>query len=281
MSNKALGKGLSALIPEKLQDKNLSEVGVLDIEKISNNSQQPRTNYDAQRLKELVASIKEKGVLQPIVVRPQGEGYEVIAGERRLRAARTLNFKEVPVVIKEVSDQEALVISIVENIQREELNPIEEAEAYKKLIENFQFTQDVVAQSVGKNRSTIGNLLRLLNLPEHIKKSVYTQEISAGHARALLSIEDSSTRNDFYKQTLKKQWSVRDLEKKIKLYVCEEGVLEKKISAVNPQVVEVEQGLQKLLGTKVKITSNKKSGKIVIDYYSLVDLNRIVKAMIK
>ncbi|VAW12773.1 Chromosome (plasmid) partitioning protein ParB, partial [hydrothermal vent metagenome] len=141
MSNKALGKGLSALIPEKLQDKNLSEVGVLDIEKISNNSQQPRTNYDAQRLKELVASIKEKGVLQPIVVRPQGEGYEVIAGERRLRAARTLNFKEVPVVIKEVSDQEALVISIVENIQREELNPIEEAEAYKKLIENFQFTQ--------------------------------------------------------------------------------------------------------------------------------------------
>ncbi len=281
MSSKALGKGLSALIPEKLQDKSSLDVGVLDIEKISNNSQQPRTNYDSERLDELIASIKEKGVLQPIVVRPQGEGYEVIAGERRLRAARALNFKEVPVVVKVVSDREALVISIVENIQREELNPIEEAQAYKKLIENFQFTQDVVAQSVGKNRSTVGNLLRLLKLPEAIKKSVYNREISAGHARALLSVEDSSIRNDFYKQALKKQWSVRELEKKIKIFMCGKGAPEKKIDSVNFQVLEVEQGLQKLLGTKVKITNNKKSGKIIIDYYSLVDLNRIVKAMIK
>ena len=172
--NRALGKGLSALIPEQTaanaETEQKEEVAYVATDLIRNNTQQPRTNYDNEKLSELKASIKAKGVLQPILVREHGDEYEVVAGERRLRASRELGLEQVPVIIKDLTDKEALVIALVENIQREELNPIEEAEAYKRLTEDFGFTQEQVAESVGKNRSTITNALRILTLPEEIQE---------------------------------------------------------------------------------------------------------------
>jgi len=172
MEKKALGKGLSALIPDKKEMSNQAKVEYVKVADIKNSSFQPRINYDSKKLDELKASIKDKGVLQPILVREQNGHFEVVAGERRLRAVRDLGFEEVPAIIKDVTDQEALVIALVENIQREELNPIEEAEAFRKLIEEFDFTQETVATSVGKERSTITNFLRLLKLPEPIRDNI-------------------------------------------------------------------------------------------------------------
>jgi len=178
MENRALGKGLSALIPDKAEEKGRAAVVYLKTDVIENNRLQPRTHYDHVKLDELKASIKEKGILQPILVREKEGGFEVIAGERRLKAVRELNINEIPAIVKSVTDQEAIVIALVENIQREDLNPIEEAQSYKRLIEEFQYTQEVLAKSVGKDRSTISNLLRVLKLPEDIQKCVCSGELS-------------------------------------------------------------------------------------------------------
>lgn len=280
MDNKVLGKGLSALIPEK--SKPSSEgVTYLKTESIKDNSLQPRTNYDDEKLENLKASIKEKGVLQPILVRQKNDTYEVVAGERRLRAARSLNLAQVPVIIKEVSDQEALVIALIENIQREELNPIEEAEAYKRLIEQFHYTQEAVAHSVGKDRSTVANLMRLLNLPENIKKTVYDGKLSVGHARALLSIESVVERNRLFDLTIKKQLSVRELENLVVAGGKGGSRREKQKKVKDYEVISLEEELQKTLGTKVRIIFQKKRGKIVIEYYSLNDLDRIIQLIRK
>ena len=190
MEGKALGKGLSALIPERKAAESGETVARLKTESIIDNRLQPRTVYDDDKLNDLKASIKEKGVLQPILVRSKGAQYEVIAGERRLKAARALGLDEIPAIIRDVSDQEAFVIALIENIQREELNPIEEAEAYHKMIEEFGYTQEAVAQSVGKDRTTVTNLLRILKLPADMRGSISGGQISVGHARALLAIEN-------------------------------------------------------------------------------------------
>ena len=279
MTNKALGKGLSALIPEKVQEIKEENIAILDINLIRDSSVQPRTNYDQAKLDELKVSIKEKGVLQPILVRKKGDVYEVVAGERRLRASRQLNLEHIPVVVKNVSDKEAFVMALVENIQREELNPIEEAEAFKKLIEEFEYTQEQVAQSVGKDRSTITNLLRLLKLPEDIKKSVYQGELSAGHARALLAVESFIERSNLYKKVLKNKLSVRELENLITHTRAPRQEI--KTKPKDQQIIQLEDSLQKLLGTKVSVQAKKKRGKIVIEYYSISDLDRIVKLFIK
>src|SRR3990167_7897714 len=175
---------------------------------IKDNALQPRLHYGEEKLADLIASIKEKGVLQPILVRESKDGYEVVAGERRLRAARALNLEEVPVILKKVSDQEALVIALVENIQREELNPIEEAKAFRRLIDDFQLSQDDVAQSVGKDGSTISNTLRLLKLPDNIQEALFSGALSMGHARALLGVEDSEEQQEIFAHVLKKEISV-------------------------------------------------------------------------
>lgn len=281
MTNKALGKGLSALIPEQNIDVKGQSVAYLDISRINDSSVQPRTNYDQEKLDELKTSINEKGVLQPILVRKMGNNYEVVAGERRLRASRQLGLSEVPVLITEVSDKEALVMALVENIQREELNPIEEAQAFKKLIEEFQYTQEQVAQSVGKDRSTISNLIRLLRLPDEIKKSVYDQKLSVGHARALLGVETFIDQINLYKKVIKNDLSVRELENLISRTSEASSRREKKIKSKDSQIVTLEENLQKLLGTKVSVLSKKKRGKIVIEYYSHGDLDRIIKHLIK
>jgi len=283
MESKALGKGLSALIPEKVNvpvELNNQSAGTAFVKtsKIKDNRLQPRLHYQEEKLSDLIASIKEKGVLQPILVRESESGYEVIAGERRLRAARALNLEEVPVIIKKVSDQEALVIALVENIQREELNPIEEAKAFRRLIDDFQLSQDDIAQAVGKDSSTVSNTLRLLKLPEEIQATLFSGKLSMGHARALLGIEDRGEQQEIFERVLKKDMSVRELENLIRTGLKTPARRKKvKSPTSDHELHRLEEELQQILGTKVRIQAQKKRGKIVIEYYSLDDLERILE----
>ena len=278
MNSKALGKGLSALIPEK-EEKRLNKEGVsfVDVALINNNRYQPRKDYDDAKLDELKGSIEKNGILQPILVRPIDDRFEVVAGERRLRAARALALKEVPAIVKEVSDQEAMVMALVENIQREELNPIEEAEAFKRLIEEFQYTQETVAQSVGKDRSTVTNLLRLLKLPEDIQRYVSSGKISVGHARAMLSVPSITEQRLLAQTVIVKGLSVRELEREVKKHSFSKQPKEKIPAHRDHDIVALEEELQRELGTKVRIINKEKKGKIVIDYYSLKDLDRLIE----
>lgn len=280
MENKALGKGLSALISKNnFQTGNIEEnnVNTIDIKLIKNNSLQPRLDYDKDKLDELKASIKEKGVLQPILIRSTGDQYEVVAGERRLRAARELGLLQVPVIIKNVTDREALVIALVENIQREELNGIEEAKAYKRLMDEFEFTQDSIAQSMGKDRSTISNLLRLLKLPQAIQVHVAQKKLSVGHARALLTISNSDDQIKLAKNIITKGLSVRQVEALVSKQEAQEASHgKKKFVSKNRDLEILEEELSKQLGTKVKVEDKKNKGKVVIEYYSLDDLDRIL-----
>ncbi len=275
MENKALGKGLSALIQDK-PAKIGGEVTYLKTVEIQDNPFQPRTYYDENKLGELKASIREKGVLVPILVRLKDGIYQVVAGERRLKAARSLNIQEIPTIVREITDQEALVLALVENIQREELNPIEEAEAYKKLIEEFRYTQDMVAESVGKDRTTVTNLLRLLKLPAEIKQGVYSGKLSVGHARALLSVEQYSEQRRLFDVAMNKGLSVRELEELVRLGPKRVAHRTKTVRSRDHEVAVLEDELQIALGTKVSIHARKKKGKIVIEYYSLEDLDRII-----
>jgi ParB family chromosome partitioning protein len=286
MENRALGKGLSALIPGRadLQKENASQDAVAYVKTaiIQDNAFQPRMKYDEHKLQELAASIKEKGVLQPILVREVAGGYEVVAGERRLKAARLINLEEVPVIIKKVSEKEGFVLALVENIQREELNAIEEAEAFRRLCEEFSFTHDEVAQSVGKDRSTITNTLRLLKLPAEIQQSVSGGEISMGHARALLGVEDSRKQKELFEKIIAKGISVRELENLIKGSSAAASPHKKiKVPQRSADVVLLEEELQRFLGTKVRIQAQKKRGKIIIEYYSLEDLARVLEIIRK
>ena len=279
MENRALGKGLSALIPDKDRSGAITGevVAYLKTTKVRDSRFQPRTKYDDAKLEELKESIKAKGIIQPILVREVQNGeYEVIAGERRLKAARALNMEDVPAIIKSVTDEETFVIALIENVQREDLNPIEEAQAYQRLIHDFRLTQDDVAKAVGKDRSTISNIMRLLKLPEEIQKFVYGGEISMGHARALLSLESTEDIKRFFDLIRKKGLSVRELENLIQ---SSEGKARRVKSKEKRdfEIVALEEQLQKALGTKVRIKANKKRGKIIIEYYSLDDLDRIIR----
>lgn len=278
MEGKALGRGLAALIPEKTEKKE-EAVAFIKTELVKDNRFQPRTNFSDDKFNELKASIKERGILQPILVREKENGFEVIAGERRLKAARALDIENIPAIIKKVTDQEALVIALIENIQREELNPIEEAEAYKRLIEEFNFSHEAIAQSVGKERSTVTNLLRLLKLSSEIQKSIYNGQLSMGHARALLSLEIPAERDHLFGLAVKKGLSVRELENMVKTIVGGGSRREKIKKTKGHEVLALEEELQKVLGTKARIVMQKKRGKIVIEYYSLDDLSRIIRLM--
>ena len=277
MEKSALGKGLSALIPENVSLEKGESIAYINTSRIKKNTLQPRKEFDQEKLSDLISSIKEKGVLQPLLVRQSGDQYELIAGERRLRAAQSLNIDKVPAIVKIASDQEALVLALIENIQREELNVIEEAKAFKQLIEEFDFTQDVVAHSVGRNRTTVTNILRLLTLPEEIQKSISAGSFSMGHARAILSLKNESKQKALWKKTLDKGFSVREIESLVKAEGEGQGK-KKKISQENRDryVVDLEEDLQRALGTKVRIKAQKKRGQVVIEYYSPDDLERII-----
>ena len=294
MENKVLGKGLSALISSKPSESSFNkEISSLEINPSGNvayvktisileNRFQPRQNYDESKLEELKASIKEKGILQPILVRKHEKGYEIVAGERRLKAAKAIGLEQVPVIIKNVTDREALVLALVENIQREELNAIEEALGFKRLIEEFQFTQESVAEAIGKDRSTVTNLLRLLRLPQEIQKQVADAKISMGHARALLSLEGATIQKKMARVIIDRGLSVRQVEDLVKKAHQGQNIIQAAAAKPKNRDIEIlEEELRKILGTRVFIEDKKGKGKLVIEYYTLDDLDRILGVLRK
>lgn len=277
MERKALGRGISALIPTQPEDSG-KKIGFLLLSQIRPNPFQPREDFDVEAMNELVQSIREKGIIQPILVRPKGEFYELIAGERRLRAANILQIKEIPVIIREADDRDSLEIALIENIQRKELNPIEEARAYQYLIDKFKLTQDEVSEVLGRARVTVTNILRILKLPVEIQKEIKNGRISFAHGRALLEIVDSNLQRRLAQDIIAKSLSVRELESIIKTRRPHLTVskLRVKINTSDPYTKIMEEELQHALATKVRIVKKKKRGSIVVEFYSQEDLERIV-----
>ena len=278
----ALGKGLGALLPEfgQAEPKTLLYCG---IEEIIPNRSQPRKHFDESKLQELAESIKEKGILEPLIVRRTDQGYELIVGERRWRAAQKAGLKEVPVMVKEVEGREVLEISLIENLQREDLNPIEAAEAFKHLIEEFNLSQEDLSKRIGKDRTTITNTLRLLKLPLEVRNQLLQNRITSGHARAILSMESKEKQKELCALIIKKGLSVREAESIAKRWAEKP---KKSITPVKPrgdlesQLSSLQDSMRKYLGTKVHITQKGKRGKIEIEYYSHEDLERIVEAIL-
>jgi ParB family chromosome partitioning protein len=280
----ALGRGLSALIVEKKEPVE-GQDGILQVETalIKDNRLQPRQTYDVVKIDELAASIKEKGLLQPVVVRKVGAGFEVIAGERRLKAARKLGLVKIPVIVKDVDDKEALVIALIENIQREELNPIEEAESFRRLVEEFKHTQEDVARMVSKDRATVANLIRLLKLPKEMQRAIVDGKITAGHARALLSVDDPAAQKLLFIEIEHKGLSVREAEELAKTAVSGQKSAKKiKPSLKDPEIASLEEELRRIFGTKVQIFNKRgNKGKLVVEYYTLDDFDRILEVVRK
>lgn len=276
----ALGKGMGALLSAAKPDTN-GRFFLCAIEELKPHANQPRKFFNDQKMDELVASIQEKGIIQPLVVRRYDDHYQIIAGERRWRAAQKAGLKEVPVTIQDVSEDWALEIALIENIQREDLNVIEEAVAYKYLIDNFDLSQESVATRVGKSRSAVANTLRLLRLPECIQQSVLSGRLSMGHARCLLSLDDQDDMIEVGNQVENKKLSVRAAESlvaKIKNFEKKEEEVKQEI-AVDPQIKHLETILKKNLGTQVSIKEKKNGGKIEISYYNHEELQRILDYM--
>jgi ParB family chromosome partitioning protein len=270
----ALGKGLNALIPEKGE-----EISYLDVDRIMPGKQQPRRVFHEESLKELAASIKEKGVLQPIIVSRTGDGtFNLIAGERRWRASVLAGLKKMPALIKTVASKESLEIALIENIQREDLNPIETAEAFNRLVKDFELTQEDLAVRVGKERATVANYLRLLKLPEEIKTMLYNGSLSMGHARALLSIDGRTRQIEAARKIIKSGLSVREAELLARNISKPQKGGEK--AQKDPQIASLEEKLIKHLGTKVHIVHRgKKGGKIEIEYFSLDEFDRLFEIL--
>lgn len=281
---KALGKGLSALIPEnmiEIEDSSANQEGAVSvsIDKVMPNGDQPRKQFDKEKLKELSDSIKEHGVIQPIVVVEDGDKYIIVAGERRFKASLLAELKEVPIIIKDFNEEQVLEVALIENLQREDLNEIEKADAYKQLGDNHNMTQENIAKKLGKSRASVANTLRLLTLTDKIKEMIKKDAISAGHARAILSV-DEKNREDFANHIISKKLSVREAEALSKEYTGEKIDNKTKVkedtTEEDPYVKDVEDKLSLTFGTKVKIKDKKGSGKIEIEYFSAEDLNRIL-----
>ena len=282
-----LGKGLDSLIVNKQgtakkADHKSDESGVMvNINKVEPNREQPRKNFDEDALMELSDSIKQFGVLSPLLVQDKGTYYEIIAGERRWRAAKMAGLKEVPVIIRNLTDQEIVEISLIENIQRENLNPIEEALAYKRLLEEFHLKQDEVAERVSKSRTAVTNSMRLLKLDERVQQMIIDEMITTGHARAILSITDKDKQYEFAQRIFDEKLSVRDVEKEVKRMQKEKKADKNKENDFDPKLqaiyTDLEEQLKGIFGTKVSINAkDKKKGKIEIEYYSQDELDRII-----
>lgn len=287
VKSRGLGKGLGALIPELEQENQVPDQEV-DINEISINPFQPRKEFSDEKLSELAESIRIHGIISPLLVREHEGSYQLIAGERRLRAARLVGLKEVPIVIRNFSDQEMMEVALVENIQRENLNPIEEADAYRRLMEEFKLTQDDVAKKVGKSRPAIANTLRLLNLPIDIQKYLASGSLSMGHARALLGLLTMDEQKRIAAEIQLQSLSVRETEELIRKInenptvsrETKKPVLKNNFNK-DPNIIEAEDELQSSLGTKVIIRPHGEGGKIEIDYYSSEDFERICEKLIQ
>ena len=287
-----LGRGLDALfadVPVKAPKeteviKNREDgdekdtVRYVKIHDIMPNANQPRKTFNEEKIEELAASIREHGIIQPIVVRKRSRGYEIVAGERRWRAAIKAELSQVPCLIRNLDDEQNMLIAIIENMQREDLNPIEEAEGLRQMTETFGMTQEQVSRSVGKSRPYITNSMRLLKLPEYIRESIADGRISAGHGRTLIAASDEDMRRSIWEKMIKEGLSVREAEK---LAAGNPGAKKRKPASKrkNPDVVRVEEDLKDIFGTKVSINAAGKKGKIEIEYYSGDELNRLIELL--
>jgi ParB family chromosome partitioning protein len=281
-----LGKGLSALIPvtpepvrEATKENPKSEV---EIDRIIPSPFQPRRTFDDAKLQELAMSIRNQGIIQPLVVRPKGERFELIAGERRWRAAMKAGLSKVPVVVREASDHDALQLALIENLQREDLNPIEEANGYRRLQEEFQWSQEEMAEKVGKSRPAVANAMRLLSLPAEVQQEIASGNLPAGQARALLGLQSESTILTAYREVIAKALSTRETEKLVRNLKL--GRRRRRESPnMDPDLRSLVEDLQRTLGTKVRLMPKARTnkGKIEIEYYTLPDLERIIETITK
>lgn len=275
---KGLGKGISALFPTEPL-KNDDSIEKISIQKLVANPYQPRKLFDDEAIEELAQSIKEHGIIQPIVVRKKGSKYEIVVGERRYRAAKLANLEEVPAIVKEMSDEQMMEVAILENLQREDLTPIEEAEAYQSLIEKLNFTQEDLAKRLGKSRPHITNHIRLLQLPEEVRKLVNDGSLSMGHGRTLLGLKNKRRIPELANKVIKHSLNVRQLENLIKEFNSE--VSRETSKKVNKDIFvqAKETQLREYFGTNVQIRKSKNKGKIEIEFYSEEDLERILEIL--
>ncbi|KXG73852.1 ParB/RepB/Spo0J family partition protein [Thermotalea metallivorans] len=276
-----LGKGLNALIPDRKPEiegvvSKKGDVVKISIHEIAPNRSQPRKDFAKERLEALSDSIRVHGIIQPIVIRPVEEGYEIVAGERRWRAAREAGLKEIPCIVKDLNDQQGIEIALIENLQREDLNPIEEALAYENLMNHYNLTQEEIAQAIGKSRPYIANTMRLLNLDDGIQEMLIQNKITSGHARALLRLENAALQREIAKEVDEKGLSVRETEALVAKIL--KGKIKKALpkKAKDTSLLFLEDALKSILGTKVNIIRGKKKGKIEIEYYSDEELERLV-----
>ncbi len=275
MSRQALGKGIRAIIPEETQEALAAEARPVPIDEIRPNPFQPR-HHAEESLDELVESVKAKGVLQPVLLRRRRDGYELVTGERRWRAARAAGLPAIPAVVRSIEDSEMLELALIENLQRRNLNPVEEALGYKRMADEFKYTHDEIAQRVGKDRSTVTNALRLLNLPFKVRDALAEGKITAGHARALLSLDSRRRQVELCERIIKQDLSVRTVER-----LCQEHArVRNEAREADPHVRELEESLQEFLGTRVRIREQKSGrGQVIIEYLSADDLNRLVRKL--
>ncbi|MCX7843324.1 MAG: ParB/RepB/Spo0J family partition protein [Clostridia bacterium] len=276
MMKKGLGKGLGALI-ETASSEDRGVVRELKINEIEPNINQPRKCFDDEKLLQLSESIKQHGIVQPIIVKKEDGIYRIIAGERRWRAARMAGLSSVPVIVKELENRQVMEIALVENLQREDLNPIEEAEAFEKLIKEFDMTQEQISNIVGRSRSAVANSLRLLDLSEKIKAYIINEQISSGHARALMAIEDKELQQKAAEEVIARGLNVRETENLVKKILSKK--IKQKTRKKSDELLEIEESLKNIFGTKVQLLSNNKKGKIMIEYYSDEELDRILELM--
>ena len=283
----ALGKGLSALIEDTI-DENKNSIIEVDINKVEPGPGQPRKNFDKEKIEALAASIKEYGMIQPLLVRKRKDYYEIIAGERRWRAARTAGFKTIPVIERSASTKEVMELALIENIQREDLNPIEEAEAYAKLIQEYSMTQEQVAEMVGKSRPSVANTLRLLNFSDNIRALLITGEITAGQARPILALENTEDQDHAAEYIIKTGLNARQTEQYIKKLIVkanketESSDSERPEAQIKQQEIRfVQDQLRSSLGTKVLLNDNNGKGKITIEYYSKEERERLIDFLTK
>lgn len=291
MKKTSLGTGLSSLIPEKtkkveednaISQNHENEVLRIPVDLIVANPNQPRYFFDGENLKDLAESIREHGVVQPIIVTKLSDGrYELIAGERRLRASKLIGNAEIPAIIREANNQEKLELAIIENVQRHDLNPIEEAKAYKRLYNEFNLTQEDVAQKLGKNRVTIANTMRLLELPIEIQRGIIESKITEGHARAILGLDNPEKQRALYDLILKENMTVRDVENKVREITVPAHKRKLSVSAASPEIQDLENRLQQTLGTKIQIRKKGSVGKVVIDFFSEEEFEKIKNMLLR
>ena len=278
MVKKGLGKGLGALISNEATE---DDAGIIEIRinEIEPNAGQPRKYFDDEKLVQLSESIKQHGIIQPIIVKKDNNRYIIIAGERRWRAAKIAGLAKVPVLIKEFTNKQVMEVALIENLQREDLNPIEEADAFLHLMNEYDMTQEQIAETIGRSRPAIANSLRLLGLSEDVKKYIVSGDLTSGHARTLVIIQDNETQLKAAEYIIANKLSVRETENYIKKLF--QNKIEKKKIAENPDFKFVEDRLKNILGTKVKLQANNNKGKITIEYYSNDELERLLEFFYK